>query len=86
MNNFSWDNAEKASQELGVSSKTLSQLRERGYLKQGTHWRRITNAPKGITCKLSIVDNDEIHYRLKWCAEEMNIWKSRNAKIPNLVA
>tara|TARA_Y100001968_G_C19313414_1_gene695374 strand:+ start:292 stop:543 length:252 start_codon:yes stop_codon:yes gene_type:complete len=69
-----WASPEEASQELGVDQSTLDMWREIGYLKPGTHWR---TSPDSLRKPWQ----PEVIYHLRWCKEEMNYWRSKNAII-----
>ncbi len=79
MPEYPWVNSVEASKELGITSKTLDLWREIGYLKEGTHWRYSYK-------KYSRLMKFGLVYHLEWCKEEMEYWKSHDAKIYGLVA
>ncbi len=72
-----WVDANEASKILGVTKETLSNWREIGYLKPGTHWR---TSPESIKNPWQ----PDVIYRLSWCREEMEYWRSHNAKIEDI--
>ena len=74
-----WVSSIAASNNLGVSETTLILWREIGYLKHGTHWRRLNEF-------ISVNATEEILYHMDWCKEEMEYWKSHNAIIEGLAA
>ena len=79
MNDTTWVSSSEASQNLGVSEKTLSFWREIGYLKPGTHWRSAPNSH-------AIPWRPEVIYHLRWCKEEMDYWRSHDAPIKDIAA
>ena len=74
MKQESWAGSKQTSQYLGVSETTLRLWREIGYLKAGTHWR---SAPGSQSKPWE----PEVIYHLRWCKEEMEYWRSHNARI-----
>jgi len=74
-----WLKSLEASIYLGVSELTLENWREIGYLKEGTHWRSISN--RQISSEVY-----EIFYHKNWCKEEMEYWKFHDASIPYIAA
>ena len=77
MKESTWVNSVEASQLFGVSEKTLNYWREAGYLPNGTYWRK--------SLKENIYSS-EYMYRIKWCKEKMDYWKSHNANIKDIAA
>ena len=76
-----WVSAKEASLQLGISESTLSVWRQVGYLKPGTHWRSSSEffpVLKRIVRHFLVT---EFHYHLEWCREEMDYWRSHDAKI-----
>ena len=74
-----WVSGKEASQLLGVSEKTLEILRDRGYLKCGTHWRTSGEVSPIPWTQVTI-------YHLRWCREEIDHWLSRDAPINDIAA
>ena len=79
MQDTPWVSSEKACKSLGIDEETLHFWRKVGYLKPGTHWRSI----------VTISDKKEelkIFYRLNWCIEEMEYWRSHDAAVDHFAA
>ena len=74
-----WLIEKEASNQLGVSEKTLIYWREIGYLKPGTHWRSSTEE-NSIPWKPNVV------YHLNWCKEVIDYWREKDAPIADLAA
>ncbi|WP_269623115.1 hypothetical protein [Prochlorococcus marinus] len=79
MSSNKWLEESEASKELGVSEKTLKYWREVGYLKAGTHWR---SAPDSNSKPW----NPIVIYRLNWCMEIIEYWRSRDVPMNDLAA
>ncbi len=76
-----WVSAKEASQKLGISEMTLSVWREVGYLKQGTHWRSSLEFLPAITRFFKLFLVTDFFYHVQWCKEEMDYWRSHDARI-----
>ena len=74
MTRSSWVSSIEASEQLGVTERTLHHWREVGYLKPGTHWR---SSPESSMTPWS----PEVIYHLNWCQEEMEYWRAHDARI-----
>ena len=79
MSDTPWVSGEEASQQLGVSEKTLKLWRDVGYLKPGTHWRSSQRSRL-------MPWNPEVVYHLRWCKEEVDYWLAQDAPINNIAA
>ena len=79
MKDSPWASSIEASQFLGVTESTLSLWREIGYLKPGTHWRTSPNSSASPW-------TPDVIYHLRWCKEEMEYWRSHDARINDLAA
>lgn len=55
-----WLNSHRAAEDLGITEKKLSQLREKGLLKPGIHWK---SSPYGQRKPW----NPEVIYNTKLC-------------------
>ena len=67
-----WLSEKEASEVLRVDQKSLEALRERGYLKPGSHWRS-SNDPKQLPWK------PKAFYSISGCKEVVQYWKHNNA-------
>jgi len=74
-----WVSGKEASHQLGVNQEALRVLRERGYLKHGTHWR----CSKDL---ISMPSTTDVVYHLRWCREEIDHWLSKDAPINDIAA
>tara|TARA_Y100001968_G_C19202562_1_gene640709 strand:- start:350 stop:583 length:234 start_codon:yes stop_codon:yes gene_type:complete len=72
-----WAYSDETALCLEVSINTLNLWREIGYLKYGTHWRKLESKKQ---------NDNEIVYHINWCMEEMEYWKSHHANIQGLLA
>ena len=79
MSSNQWLLEEEACKELGVSSETLENWREIGYLKPGTHWRS-AHKVQAMPWK------PEVIYHLRWCKEEIDYWLAQDAPINDIAA
>ena len=79
MKDKTWVSSIEASQSFGVYEKTLDLWREVGYLKAGTHWRSSPSSD-------SKPWNPTVIYRLNWCKEIIEYWRSRDVPMTDLAA
>ncbi len=73
-----WGTTTEACKYLAVSEITLTQWREIGYLKNGTHWRVSSDHSSNL--------HSEFIYHLSWCKEEMDYWRAQDACINHFAA
>ena len=66
-----WLLEEEASVVLRVDEHYLEVLRERGYLKPGTHWRS-SNEPKQLPWK------PKVFYSIRGCKEVIEYWQNND--------
>ena len=81
MKKSQWVSSTEASKIIGVSEKKLSEWREYGYLKAGTHWR---SAPNNYLIRLSKKAkpwDPEVIYHIQWCKEEIEYWRAKDSKL-----
>ena len=64
-----WLSEKEASKVLKVDEQSLEVLRERGYLKPGSHWRS-TNDPKELPWK------PKVFYFISGCKDVIEYWKN----------
>ena len=81
MSHRQWTEATEASRALGVDEKMLSCWQKLGYLKEGTHWKRKPTFSNLKSLKTNRNSNYEAIFHVAWCIEEMDYWKSHDAKI-----
>ena len=74
-----WLLEKKASEVLKVDEQTLEVLRERGYLKPGTHWRS-SNDPNQLPWK------PKVFYFISGCREVIDYWKDKYASFDQIAA
>jgi len=65
-----WLSEKEASEVLEVEKQSLEVLRERGYLKPGTHWRS-SNDPNQLPWK------PKVFYFISGCKEVIDYWKEK---------
>ena len=63
-----WLSEKEASEVLRVDAQSLEFLRQRGYLKPGTHWKS-SNAPKQLPLK------QKNFYFISGCKEVIEYWQ-----------
>ena len=66
-----WLSEKEASEVLRVDEQSLETMRERGYLKPGTHWRR-SNDPKQLPWK------PKVFYFIGGCKEVIEFLHSND--------
>ena len=66
-----WLSEKEASKVLRVDEQSLEEMRERGYLKPGTHWRS-SNDPKQLPWK------PKVFYFVSGCKEVIEYWQKNN--------
>ena len=66
-----WLSVEEASEVLRVDQQLLEVMRERGYLKPGSHWRS-SNDPKQLPWK------PKVFYFISGCKEVIEYWQKNN--------
>ncbi|WP_413677590.1 hypothetical protein [Prochlorococcus sp. MIT 0916] len=71
MEESKWLSVKEASEVLRVNEKSLEVLRERGYLKPGSHWRS-SNDPKQLPWK------PKVFYFISGCKEVIEYWQKNN--------
>ena len=64
-----WLSEKEASEVLRVDEQSLEVMRERGYLKPGTHWRS-ANDPKQLPWK------PKVFYFIRGCKEVIEYWQN----------
>ena len=74
-----WLSEKEASEVLRVDEKYLEVLRERGYLKPGSHWRS-SNDPKQLPWK------PKVFYSISGCKEVIDYWKEKYASFDQIAA
>ena len=79
MSESPWVSEKEASNQLGVNEKTLLYWREIGYLKPGTHWRKLDEG-ENHSLKPTVL------YHLRWSQEVIEYWRDHNAPMTDLVA
>ena len=67
-----WLSEKEASEILRIDQKSLEVLRERGFLKPGSHWRS-SNDPKQLPWK------PKVFYLISGCKEVVDYWKDKYA-------
>tara|TARA_B100000965_G_scaffold63778_1_gene49646 strand:- start:360 stop:587 length:228 start_codon:yes stop_codon:yes gene_type:complete len=66
-----WLSEKEASEVLGVDEKSLEVMRERGYLKPGSHWRS-SNDPTQLPWK------PKVFYFIRGCKEVIEYQQNNN--------
>tara|TARA_B100000459_G_C8491295_1_gene163104 strand:- start:315 stop:578 length:264 start_codon:yes stop_codon:yes gene_type:complete len=74
-----WLSGKDAGDVLNVDEKYLELLRERGYLKPGSHWRS-SNEPKQLPWKPTVF------YLISGCKEVIEYWKHNDASFDQVAA
>jgi len=74
-----WLSEKEASEILSIDQKFLEVLRERGFLKPGSHWRS-SNDPKQLPWK------PKVFYFISGCKEVVDYWKDKYAFFDQIVA
>ena len=64
-----WLSEKEASEVLRVDEQSLEVMRERGYLKPGTHWRS-SNDPNQLPWK------PKVSYFIRGCKEVIDYWQN----------
>ena len=66
-----WLSEKEASEVLRVDEQSLEVMRERGYLKPGSHWRSL-NDPNQLPWK------PKVSYFISGCKEVVEYWQKNN--------
>ncbi len=74
-----WLSEKEASEILRVDEQSLEVLRERGYLKPGSHWRS-SNDPTQLPWK------PKVFYFISGCKEVIDYWKANSASVDQIAA
>ena len=74
-----WLSEKEASKVLRVDEQSLEELREKGYLKPGFHWKS-SNDPNQLPWK------PKVSYFISGCKEVINSWKDKYASIDQIAA
>ena len=65
-----WLSSKEASEVLRIDEQSLEVLRERGYLKPGSHWRS-SDDPKQLPWK------PNVFYSISGCKQVIDCWKDK---------
>ncbi len=74
-----WLSEKEASEVLRVDEQSLEVLRERGFLKPGSHWKS-SNDPKQLPWK------PKVFYSIRGCKEVIEYLQENNNSITQRVA
>ena len=74
-----WLSEKEASEVLRVDVQSLEIFRERGHLKQGSHWRS-SNEPKQLPWK------PKVFYFISGCKEVIEYWQSNEGSFDQIEA
>ena len=74
-----WLSEKEASEVLRVDEQSLEELRERGYLKPGFHWKS-SNDPNQLPWK------PKVFYFISGCKEVINYWKDKYPSLDEIAA
>ena len=74
-----WLSEKEASEVLRVNEQSLELMRERGYLKPGSHWRS-SNDPKQLPWKPKVL------YFMGGCKDVIDYWKDKYASFDQIAA
>ena len=74
-----WLSEKEASKVLRVDEESLQVLREKGYLKPGSHWRS-SNDPKQLPWK------PKVFYFISACQEVIEFWQKNDASFDQIAA
>ena len=74
-----WLSGKEASEFLSVKEQTLEVLRERGYLRPGSHWRSSTD-PEQLPWK------PKVFYCINGCKEVIDFWQDKHASFDQVAA
>ena len=74
-----WLSLKEACEVLSVDENFLELMRERGYLKPGSHWRS-SNDPKQLPWK------PKVFYFISGCKKVIDFWKDKYASSDQIVA
>ena len=74
-----WLSGQEASEALRVDENFLELLRERGYLKPGSHWRS-SNEPKQLPWKPKVL------YFILGCKEVIDCWNDKYTSFDKIAA
>ena len=66
-----WLSEKEASEVLRIDENSLEMLRERGYLKPGSHWRS-SNDPKQLPWK------PKVFYSISECKDIIEYWQKND--------
>ena len=74
-----WLSEKEASEILSIDQKSLEVLRERGFLKPGSHWRS-SNEPKQLPWK------PKAFYFISGCKEVIEYWRNTDSSFDQIAA
>ena len=74
-----WLSAKDASEVLRVDQQFLEALREKGYLKPGSHWRS-SNDPQQLPWK------PKVFYFISGCKEVIEYWQNNDSSFNQIAA
>ena len=74
-----WLSEKEACEVLRVDQKYLEALRERGYLKPGSHWRS-SNDTRQLPWK------PKVFYFIRGCKEVLEYWQNNNDSLAQRAA
>ncbi len=74
-----WLSEKEASEFLRVDEQSLEELRERGYLKPGSHWRS-SNDPEQLPWK------PRVFYCVSRCTEVIEYWQTNDVSFDEIAA
>ena len=74
-----WLSEKEASEVLRVDEQSLEAMRERGYLKPGTHWRS-SNDPKQLPWK------PRVSYFISGCKEVVEYFQNNDSPFDQIAA
>jgi len=74
-----WLSGKEASEVLSVKEQTLEVLRERGYLRPGSHWRSSTD-PEQLPWK------PKVFYLISECKEVIEYWQGIESSLNQIKA
>ena len=74
-----WLSAKDASEVLRVDQQFLEALREKGYLKPGSHWRS-SNDPQQLPWK------PKVFYFISGCTEVIEYWQNNDSSFNQIAA
>ena len=74
-----WVSEREASEVLSIDGKSLEELRERGCLKPGSHWRS-SNDPNQLPWK------PKVFYFISGCKEVIEYWQKNDHPFDQIAA